>query len=100
MEEILERIKNWFVAKRDHLEAFAQADSRVEGWFKAELILLLPKLVKTGHLESFQRECKVSSSAGRKQVDFSLTVRPSIFYFWINIKRSKIYNLVVFYSHS
>jgi len=80
METILEPIKNWFLNKRDYFITFAKADSRLESWFKAELILLLPKLVESGLLEDFGRECKVSTSAGRKQVDFSLTVRGELHY--------------------
>ena len=80
MEAVLKSIKDWFLGKRDYFNAFAKADSRLEGWLKVELILLLPNLVKTGLLENFERECRVTTPAGRKQVDFSLTARGELHY--------------------
>lgn len=80
MEAILESIKNWFLSKKEYFTAFAKADSRLEGWFKGELMLLLPKLEESRLLEEFVRECKVSTPAGRKQVDFSLTLQGELHY--------------------
>lgn len=81
MEAVLQPIKDWFLDKQVYFKAFAKADSRLEGWFKAELILLLSNLAETGLLENFERECKVNTPAGRKQVDFSITVQGESHYF-------------------
>jgi len=40
MEVLLPHISRWFLDKHEHFTAFAQADSRIEGWFKAELLVL------------------------------------------------------------
>ncbi len=78
MEAILESIRDWFLAKRDYLVAFAEADSRLEGWFKAELLLLFPKLVHDKLLDEFDREHNVRTPLGRKQIDFRLITRGEI----------------------
>jgi hypothetical protein len=80
MEAILESIRDWFLAKQDYFIAFAEADSRLEGWFKAELLLLFPKLVQAGLLDSFDREYKVNTLSGRKQIDFRLIAKGEINY--------------------
>lgn len=48
----------------------AQADSRIEGWSKAELLVLLNRLVAQGLVESFEREANIPSpkDGKRKQV--------------------------------
>ncbi len=70
MESILQPIQDWFLAREEHFIAFAEADTRLEGWFKAEFILLLNRLVKQGLVERFEREAKIATSTGRKQIDF------------------------------
>lgn len=72
MEAILESIRDWFLAKRNYLVAFAEADSRLEGWFKGELLLLFPKLVHDKLLDKFNREYNVITPSRRKQIDFRL----------------------------
>lgn len=78
MEVILESIRDWFLAKRDYFIAFAEADSRLEGWFKAELLLLFPKLIQRRLLDNFDREYNVNVLPGRKQIDFRLITRGEI----------------------
>ncbi|HRJ41777.1 MAG: hypothetical protein KJZ86_18365, partial [Caldilineaceae bacterium] len=46
MEILLSHISEWFLNKREHFAAFAQADSRIEGWFKAELLVLFNRPAK------------------------------------------------------
>ena len=74
MEVLLRDLETWFAAKREHLTAFARYDSRLEGWFKAELLVLFSRLVTSGTLEHFEREANIlSSEKGRRtQVDFRL----------------------------
>lgn len=80
MEAVLEFIKDWFLAKRDYFVAFARSDSRLEGWFKAELLLLFPKLMQHRLLENFNREYNVNTPHGRKQIDFRLLIKGEINY--------------------
>jgi len=70
-------IRKWFLQKKDHFEIFADADSRLEGWFKAELLVLLTNLKEQGHLDEFEREAKILSpkDGKRKQIDFQLKHR-------------------------
>ncbi len=57
MEALLKEIETWFAAKREHLTTFAKFDSRVEGWFKAELLVLFGRLVTSGMLGLERRLC-------------------------------------------
>lgn len=72
METTLEQIRDWFLAKSEHFIAFAEADTRLEGWIKAELIVLLRRLAHRGLIERFEREANIPTSTGRKQIDFRL----------------------------
>ena len=72
METILQPIRDWFLDKNEYFIAFAEADTRLEGWLKAELIVLLSRLPKRGLVERFEREANITTSTGRKQVDFRL----------------------------
>lgn len=77
MEVLLPYISKWFLDKQEHFTAFAQADSRIEGWFKAELLVLFNRLVANQMLEKFEREANVPSpkNGKRKQVDFRLHIQ-------------------------
>jgi len=77
MEVLLSYISEWFLDKREHFTAFAQADSRIEGWFKAELLVLFNRLVADQVIENFEREANVPSprDGKRKQVDFRLHIQ-------------------------
>lgn len=74
MEVLLPHISKWFLDKQEHFTAFARADSRIEGWFKAELLVLFNRLVANQVIEKFEREANVPSpkDGKRKQVDFRL----------------------------
>jgi len=45
-KSFLPYIRDWFLSKREHFTSFSIADSRIEGWFKAELLVLFNKLAK------------------------------------------------------
>ncbi|MCS7272552.1 MAG: hypothetical protein NZ550_00195, partial [Fimbriimonadales bacterium] len=74
MELLLPHIWDWFRQKQDYFEVFAAADSRLEGWFKAELLMLLTQLTKQGVIEGFEREANIPTPASgkRAQVDFRI----------------------------
>jgi hypothetical protein len=72
LETLLPLIVDWFKDRRGHLDVFAQADCRLEGWFKGELLVLFSKLVKDGVLSGFEREANVPVPGGRLQIDFRL----------------------------
>ncbi len=77
MEVLFPHISRWFLDKQEHFTVFAQADSRLEGWFKAELLVLFNRLVASQAIEKFEREAKVSSpkDGRRRRVDFRLHIR-------------------------
>jgi hypothetical protein len=76
MEVIFPLISEWFQAKQEHFTAFAQADSRIEGWFKAELLVLFKQLVAEKAIERFTREAVIPSPKHAKcnRVDFRLLI--------------------------
>lgn len=45
---------------------FAAADSRVEGWFKAELLTLFTCLWESGVIEWFEREANIPAPSSGK----------------------------------
>ena len=78
MEAVLKSIRDYFLDKEKYFIVFAKVDTRIEGWFKAELILFLNELQEKGCIENFKREAKNQSRAGRKKIDFHL---------WLNGER-------------
>jgi hypothetical protein len=72
MDTLLPHIRDWFLQKAEHFTVFSDADSRIEGWLKAELLVLFNRLIKEGHLSNFEREANITSPKDRKrkQVDF------------------------------
>jgi len=72
LEAIIKRIRESFLSRGNYFTAFANADSRLEGWFKAETIVLLDMLKQEGLLDNFRCEYSISTSSGRKQIDFGL----------------------------
>lgn len=75
MESIIQHIDEWFIPKKEYFYAFIENDSRLEGWFKAELIVLFSKLSKEKVIDIFYREPKLYDKTGsRKQIDFSITI--------------------------
>jgi hypothetical protein len=77
MNTLLPFIQDWFVTKRDYFLAFSNADSRLEGWFKAELIVLFNKLKEEGRLTNYERESNIISTKDgkRKQIDFLVELK-------------------------
>ncbi len=75
MELIIQNIRDWFIAKKEYFEVFAEADTRIEGWFKAELIVLLNRLLQENVIEKFKREAKIDTPTGRKQIDFIISLK-------------------------
>lgn len=74
MEKLLQYINKWFINKEEYLRYFIKVDTRLEGWFKGELILLLNKLKKTGVIDDFFIEKKFYVGRQRKQVDFYILI--------------------------
>ena len=75
MEAILQSIQNRFFEKEKYFIEFAKADTRIEGWFKAELILLLNELREQGKVENFKREAPNKSHTGHKKIDFNICLK-------------------------
>ncbi len=77
MEILLPHISKWFRDKQEHFTTFARADTRIESWFKAELLVLFNRLVTEQVVESFKREASVYSpkDSKRKRVDFRLCIQ-------------------------
>lgn len=72
MDSLLPILYDHFRQKEEHLRVFAEVDSRVEGWFKGEMIVLLSRLDREGKVE-FKREWKDTAlKGGRVQIDFRL----------------------------
>jgi hypothetical protein len=67
---IFPAIREWFVAKEQYLRTFAALDSRLEGWFKGEMFVLLDELRRQRRIDSFDREKCVTRETGRIQIDF------------------------------
>lgn len=75
MEKILQNVQDWFLSNKEYLEVFAQRDSRLEGWFKGELLLLLNRLKHDGIIEDFKQEVKCPNRSGRRSmVDLEISV--------------------------
>jgi len=56
LKTILQDIYNWFLVKKEYLNEFANVDSRLENWFKGEMVLLLSRLKLKGIVKDFQTE--------------------------------------------
>lgn len=70
-------IREHFLAKEAHFRVFSQADSRLEGWFKGEMPVLLETHRAQGMIQSYERELNVPTPMGpkqRRQIDFRVRV--------------------------
>jgi len=67
-------MKEYFLQEEEHLRAFIENDTRVESWFKAELMVLLSRLKKEGVIDTFEREHSFHTDDKRSQIDFSITI--------------------------
>lgn len=74
MERILPRIREHFLAKSEELNAFARQGTRVEGWFKGEMIVLLDRLKTQRLVDDFDREPCLYPPNRKLQVDFRVTL--------------------------
>lgn len=76
MECLLPEIEQWFAAKSEHLAVFAEADCRLEGWFKGELLVLLSRLQRRGVISGFERELNLplATPGKRFQIDFKIQI--------------------------
>jgi hypothetical protein len=74
MKNLLPHFRDWFLQKEEYFAVFSDSDSRVEGWFKAEMLVVLNRLRKQGQLGEFEREAKIilGMDRKRKQVDFTI----------------------------
>ena len=65
-------LRNWFIPKEEHLKAFANADTRVESWFKGESIVLFQKLHKQNVIKGYHREHAIYNLYEKKnnKIDF------------------------------
>ena len=52
----------------------AEADSRIEGWFKAEFILLCNQLRHERLVDGYEREANLRTRSGRSQIDFRIWI--------------------------
>jgi hypothetical protein len=76
MESIICHIREWFLLRKEYFETFIQNDTRVESWFKAELLVLLTRLMKEKTIDTFEREPSFHDVIGkRSQIDFSITIK-------------------------
>jgi hypothetical protein len=76
MDTLLADIRNWFLSKEEYFRAFADVDSRIEGWFKAETIILLNQLQRQRKIDSYEREFSTSrGERQRNQIDFRLHIQ-------------------------
>ncbi|NIO36528.1 hypothetical protein GTO27_02370 [Candidatus Bathyarchaeota archaeon] len=75
MEGLVPNINKWFLQRKEYFDAFARNDTRVESWFKAELLVLLTRLKREREIEAYEREPNLYDNGGkRSQIDFSVTV--------------------------
>lgn len=74
MEKVLTELDRWFLAKENEVKVFAQNDSRLEGWFKGEMLILLDRLKRQSIISWYNREASLYSGGKRHQVDFELKI--------------------------
>lgn len=73
MIELLQEIKSYFDNKTNYFNIFSKVDTRVEGWFKAEILLLLEKLLSEKKIKAYQRELNIHKiGKQRNSIDFEI----------------------------
>lgn len=73
MLELTKHIITHFDSKQRYHKLFAESDSRVEGWYKGEMIFLLQQLKEKKEIVDFHREHKIDSEGEtRYSVDFMI----------------------------
>lgn len=75
MNTLVPYIRRWITRRNEYMRVFADSDSRLEGWFKGELLLLFTKLKRRGVISGFRREVGLKTSAGKRySVDFVVEI--------------------------
>jgi hypothetical protein len=70
---LIAHIKTHLDGKQKYHKLFAESDSRVEGWYKGEMIFLLQQLKDKGAIVDFHREHKIAGEGeARYSVDFMI----------------------------
>lgn len=75
MNTLMPYFRDWFLPKEEYFVALSNTDCRAEGWLKAEMIVLLTRLLYQGVIDSFQRELNLPRNDGtrqRDQIDFRI----------------------------
>jgi hypothetical protein len=73
MKEIRKELEIYFSKKSIYFNIFSKVDSRIEGWFKGELLFLLENLIKTRKIKSYNRELNLLNfNDKRKNIDFEI----------------------------
>ena len=75
--QLFEKIDEYFIAKRDHIQLFTESERQVEGWFKGELIYLFTSLQTK--IKAWEPEVSVSG-LGRKKIDFMVKLDDGVSY--------------------
>jgi len=74
LKTILTEIDNWFLTKSAEMDTFARNDTRVEGWFKGEMLVLLDQLKRKDVILDYRREPNFYRGNKRYQVDFEIKI--------------------------
>jgi hypothetical protein len=75
MQSLVPHMREWFLPRREYFDSFIENDTRVESWFKAELLVLFRRLMKEKSIDDFKREPSLYDEKGkRSQIDFSVTI--------------------------
>lgn len=72
LKNILPEIDHWFLAKSAEMETFARNDTRLEGWFKGEMLVLLDQLKRKRTISDYEQEFNFYHGKKRYQVDFKI----------------------------
>jgi hypothetical protein len=73
METLLPDLQRWFQQKSDYFSVFAQQDTRLEGWFKGELLLFFEKQKQKEVVIKYQ--CEVQPPHSPERIDFKIDLQ-------------------------
>lgn len=82
METLLPGLLRWFEQKEDYFSVFAQQDTRLEGWFKGELLLFFEKQKQQEVISQYQ--CEVQPPHSSKRIDFKIDLQNQEY--WLELK--------------
>lgn len=75
MKSISTEIKKHFESKTIYFDLFSKVDSRIEGWFKAEMIFILEDLIAKHKILNYKREYYIIKDDGKAHnIDFQITL--------------------------